>query len=109
MPEDAVQTDDVDMGEGGELAAEATADVAEVEATGGDTELPFAGEDSIADPRTTFMSYLMSPVISLVIGPSESPSSLTAHQALLTQSPYFAEVCKNFVDDGSVRILSPLA
>ncbi|KAI6783948.1 uncharacterized protein J7T54_001824 [Emericellopsis cladophorae] len=102
VPEDTPQADDVDMGEGAE-AADATAEVAEVEATGDHTELPFAGEETIAHPRTTFISYLMSSVIRLVVGPPDSLSSLTAHQTLLTQSPYFAEVCKNFVDDGSPR------
>ena len=35
-------------------------------------------------------SYLKSPIITLKIGPPSTAISLTAHQALLTHSPYFA-------------------
>lgn len=86
---------DVEMGEQG---AEGQVVVA-----GEENELPFA-EGGAVDTPPTFVSFLMSPIINLSIGPAESPTSLTAHQALLTQSPYFAEVCKSFVNDGSVRI-----
>lgn len=82
---------DVDMGETGE-AGDAEGDVA-----GDDTELPFADED-IVPPRPTFASYLASPIVSLVIG-SEAPSILSAHQALLEQSPFFAAACTSFTDD----------
>ena len=86
---------DVEMAEGADptTAAKGTTE------NGG--ELPFA-EEEVADARPTFMSYLMSPIINLSIGPPEANASLSAHQALLEQSPYFVEVCKNFVDDGSV-------
>lgn len=36
-------------------------------------------------------SYLRSPIIELVVGEGDAATSLYAHQALLTQSPYFAE------------------
>ncbi|CAM1505105.1 Fc.00g107420.m01.CDS01 [Cosmosporella sp. VM-42] len=64
-------------------------------------ELPFADTD-IVEPRTTFASYLMSPVVTLLIGLGEQ-AILTAHQALLTKSPYFEAACMNFMDDGSPR------
>ena len=88
------------------------ADVEMVEGGGADGEnmnggeLPFADTD-IVEPRTSFASYLMSPVVTLLIG-SGDQSILTAHQALLTQSPYFEEACSSFVDDGSVGTQSYL-
>lgn len=67
-------------------------------------ELPFAEGDA-SEPRVTFASYLMSPIVTLLIGSSENQTILTAHQSLLSQSPYFDEICKVFVDDGSVCTL----
>ncbi|KHN99708.1 BTB/POZ fold protein [Metarhizium album ARSEF 1941] len=54
-------------------------------------------------PRMSFVSYLSSPVVTLVVGQDDSQSLLTAHQALLCKSPYFQELCQRFVDDGSPR------
>lgn len=85
---------DVEMVEGTEAA-----EVTEVQETVDAAEMPFA-EENIVDPKTTFVSYLMSPVVSLTIG-SEFPTVLTAHQALLTQSPYFSDACKDFADDSA--------
>ncbi|GAP87798.1 putative UPF0092 membrane protein [Rosellinia necatrix] len=64
--------------------------------------LPFAEGDDI-DPHTTFISYLMSPVVTLIVGSAENETILTAHQALLIQSPFFADACAAFADDGSPR------
>lgn len=83
---------DVEMAEGGDSTA--------LENTNG-ADLPFA-DSEIVEPRKTFASYLSSPIVTLLIG-SEEPVILTAHQALLTKSPYFEAACKNFVDDGSPR------
>ncbi|TGJ83150.1 hypothetical protein E0Z10_g5638 [Xylaria hypoxylon] len=66
------------------------------------TVLPFA-EGGESEPRTTFISYLTSPVVTLIVGSDENETILTAHQALLLQSPYFADVCAAFADDGSPR------
>ncbi|KAF4342324.1 hypothetical protein FBEOM_3731 [Fusarium beomiforme] len=66
-----------------------------------DTELPFP-DSEIAEPRVTFANYLMSPIVTLLIG-SGDQSILSAHQALLTQSPYFKDICDTFVEDGSPR------
>ncbi|KAI1325199.1 hypothetical protein F5Y16DRAFT_276472 [Xylariaceae sp. FL0255] len=77
---------DVEMAE--EPAADTTAD------------LPFA-EGGENEPRVPFIDYLTSPVVTLIVGSAETATILTAHQALLTQSPYFAEVCAAFADDGS--------
>ncbi|KAJ4211031.1 hypothetical protein NW759_012787 [Fusarium solani] len=65
------------------------------------SELPFA-DTEIAEPRVTFANYLMSPIVTLLIG-SGDQSILTAHQGLLAQSPYFKEICDRFVEDGSPR------
>ncbi|KAI1127485.1 hypothetical protein F5Y10DRAFT_192578 [Nemania abortiva] len=82
---------DIDMGEG--------------EGAGAGEEgmvLPFA-EGGESDPRTTFISYLTSPVVILTVGSAENATVLSAHQALLVQSPYFADACAAFVNDGSPR------
>ncbi|RYP54602.1 hypothetical protein DL768_000662 [Monosporascus sp. mg162] len=65
-------------------------------------ELPFA-EGGEADPRPTFVSYLTSPVVTLIVGSGENETILTAHQGLLIQSPFFAEACAAFTNDGSPR------
>ncbi|KAK5631806.1 hypothetical protein RRF57_007520 [Xylaria bambusicola] len=79
------------------------AEGAEGEAAGDEgTVLPFA-EGGESEPRTTFISYLTSPVVTLIVGSAENETILTAHQALLIQSPYFADVCAAFADDGSPR------
>jgi hypothetical protein len=59
-------------------------------------------EAEVAKPRITFANYLMSPIVTLVIG-SGDQSILSAHQSLLTQSPYFKDICDRFVEDGSPR------
>ncbi|KAI1304364.1 hypothetical protein F5Y03DRAFT_395575 [Xylaria venustula] len=64
--------------------------------------LPFA-EGGESEPRTTFISYLTSPVVTLIVGNAENETILTAHQALLVQSPFFADACAAFADDGSPR------
>lgn len=64
--------------------------------------LPFAeGVEEEESARQTFMSYLMSPVVSLLVG-AEGGGVLTAHQALLEKSPYFKDACAAFAEDGSV-------
>ncbi|QPC74415.1 hypothetical protein HYE68_005167 [Fusarium pseudograminearum] len=59
-------------------------------------------ESEVAKPRITFANYLMSPIVTLLIG-SGDQSILSAHQGLLTQSPYFKDICDTFVEDGSPR------
>lgn len=88
---------DVDMTEGGAEGAEG----AEGETNPEGSEMP-ATEEEPTNARTTFLDYLTSPIISLSIGPPDAPALLNAHQGLLSRSPYFAEVCQCFVDDGSV-------
>ncbi|XXG96887.1 hypothetical protein Hte_003178 [Hypoxylon texense] len=85
---------DVEMAEGDEAEASAPGN--------GGEELPFAGGDDV-EQRVQFISYLTSPVVTLVVGEGESETILTAHQALLTQSPFFSDACAAFTDDGSPR------
>lgn len=89
---------DVEMGEG-QAGDEAAAADEGGTSTG---DLPFA-EGGEADPRPTFISYLTSPVVTLIVGTGDNETILTAHQALLIQSPFFAEACAAFTNDGSVR------
>ncbi|ORY70029.1 uncharacterized protein BCR38DRAFT_98074 [Pseudomassariella vexata] len=74
----------------------------EGEEAGSASELPFA-EGGDIEPRATFISYLTSPVVTLLVGIGEAETILTAHQALLSKSPYFLEYCSSFSDDGSPR------
>jgi len=81
---------------------EGDVDMDEAEAGTG-VVLPFA-EGGESDPRTTFTSYLMSPVVTLIVGSGDNETILTAHQGLLNQSPFFADACAAFADDGSVSL-----
>ncbi|KAI1823537.1 hypothetical protein F4861DRAFT_509761 [Xylaria intraflava] len=99
---------DVDMAEGdaNEAGGEASGDAPG--ASQDSAVLPFAemgeaGDAGDVDPRTTFVTYLSSPMVSLIIGTAENATILTAHQALLAKSPYFAEACAAFTSDGSPR------
>jgi hypothetical protein len=67
-------------------------------------ELPFAEEglEDPAAPRVSFVQYLSTPIVTLLLGSGDNETVLTAHQGLLTQSPFFAEQCNDFTDDGSV-------
>lgn len=117
--EDAPSHADVDMAEDpGAPSGVATNEGSATRAnTTRSSEMPFAdgGENEDVKPRVQFLSYLTSPVVTLLVGGTVGASSalvdevdgpaetiLTAHQALLTQSPYFAAACKEFADDGSV-------
>ncbi len=44
-----------------------------------------------SSPQTVFLEYLRSPIVELTVGSGDDATLLTAHQALVTQSPYFAE------------------
>ncbi|KAK5167206.1 uncharacterized protein LTR77_007937 [Saxophila tyrrhenica] len=59
-------------------------------------------EPTVAE-RTTFLDYLRSPIIELAIGSSDSATTLSAHQGLLVQSPFFADACAQFSDSAPAR------
>lgn len=68
-------------------------------------QLPFQEETMEDAPaRVTYIDYLKSPVIGLLVGNGNDQALLTAHQALLTQSPWFADTCAKFSDDVSVPL-----
>lgn len=75
---------------------------------GEEDALPFAEETIDVPPRTTYIDYLKSPIITLVVGQGEDRAVLTAHQALLVTSPWFAEQCEKFADGIAVRRASYL-
>ena len=83
---------DVEMGEEGPVTE--TAALVEI-------DLPFAEEEGAPLPvRVTFIDYLKSPIVELLVGQGEEQTLLSAHQALLVESPWFAQACAPF-DDGS--------
>ncbi|KAK5119604.1 hypothetical protein LTR85_007433 [Meristemomyces frigidus] len=87
---------DEEMGEaeGVETVTEAAAD-----------DEPTGLEDIEPDvpERTTFLDYLRSPIIELVLGSGAEATTLNAHQGLLTQSPFFADACAQFTDNAQAR------
>lgn len=95
----AIPGADVEMGEGlGEDDTTAVAGRSEILNEG-------EGQGEEAQPvpeRTSFISYLTSPVVTLIVGSVENETILTAHQGLLVLSPFFKEACAQFSDDGSV-------
>ncbi|KAI9815554.1 MAG: hypothetical protein M1827_002688 [Pycnora praestabilis] len=85
-------------------------DMAGAEATEADTGAGENGENGAAaeeeeviPSKTTFIDYLKSPIVELLVGAGEDQTLLTAHQALLIQSPFFKEACANFSDNASRR------
>ena len=67
---------------------------------------PEGAEEEAAPARVTYIQYLKSPVVTLLVGHGEDQALLTAHQALLTQSPWFAETCAKFSSEFTVRAQS---
>lgn len=99
MAEDAVPVVEIDSA----LPTDAAAD--ETEDNG--NALPFADDAMIeTPPRVTYIDYLKSPVIGLLVGQGDEQALLTAHQALLITSPWFADACAKFSD--TVSVCAPL-
>jgi hypothetical protein len=90
-------------------AAAAATGTAAGAAENGENELPFQQEETIEEvpARVTYIDYLKSPIIGLLVGQGPEQALLTAHQALLTQSPWFADACAKFSDEVSVSFLPP--
>ncbi|KAL4819041.1 hypothetical protein BDW67DRAFT_173922 [Aspergillus spinulosporus] len=53
-----------------------------------------------------FLEFLTSPIVELIVGSSDKKTVMTAHQALLLESPLLSEYVKAF-DDGPRRIELP--
>jgi hypothetical protein len=60
-------------------------------------------EDVVIPTRVTFMDHLKSPVVELLVGEGEGQALLTAHQALLVQSPFFEDACSRISDNALVQ------
>ncbi|KAL6925289.1 hypothetical protein ACHAPO_009023 [Fusarium lateritium] len=108
--EDSVEpTGDVEMTETAQNTQETSLENTQEDAHNGEAEQNENADETalepveeVAKPRITFANYLMSPIVTLLIGSSDQ-SILSAHQGLLTQSPYFKDICDAFVEDGSPR------
>ena len=97
--------------EAGDLAVEIEASsVAVGDGAEPEDSLPFQ-EGTMEDvtARVPFIDYLKSPVIGLLVGEGDDQALLTAHQALLVQSPWFADTCAKFSDEVSVRPIQMLS
>ncbi len=85
---------DVEMGTAEEVQ-EAEDDNPEGEA-GDETEV---ANGSAPNPQTIFLEYLKSPIVQLVVGSDDDETTLTAHKAILEQSPWFNERLSALSDD----------
>ncbi|QSZ37750.1 hypothetical protein DSL72_008849 [Monilinia vaccinii-corymbosi] len=88
---------EIDASAGAETVANAPGDG---EASGPNISNPFLEN---VPARVTFVDYLKSPVIGLLVGRGDEQALLRAHQALLCRSPWFEEACEKFSDDVSER------
>lgn len=94
---------DVEMGTGEEVQ-EIEDDNAEGEGAGDETAEP-NGDGPATNPQTIFLEYLKSPIVQLVVGAGDEETTLTAHKAILTKSPYFENLLDSASDDDLVLTL----
>ncbi|RAL59568.1 hypothetical protein DID88_006561 [Monilinia fructigena] len=82
------------------VGTETSTNVLEVDASD-----PNPQESTMGDTptRVTYLDYLKSPVIGLLVGQGDEQALLHAHQELLCKSPWFEEACGKFSDDVSER------
>jgi hypothetical protein len=96
-----------------EIAASAEPDV---EMAGADEEIPNGENGQVAEtaedaesnqppPPPVFLDFLKSPIVELTIGSGDEATTLTAHQALLTSSPYLADKLAGLADSRSPKRL----
>ncbi|KKZ59643.1 hypothetical protein EMCG_05401 [[Emmonsia] crescens] len=100
------ESGDVDMASSTETPVEVeSAEAVEdgTEAAGADGEAVDA--PALENKASTFIEYLKSPIVELVVGRGEEQTTLTAHQAILTVSPFFKDAVAQFTHDGPRRIL----
>ena len=103
VPESVAAEPDVEMVED----ADEEADTGEPAANGQD------GEDAnTVNPQTIFLEYLRSPIVELMVGGGgnggdEESTLVTAHQAVLTKSPYFSERLADLSDSDTRRVELP--
>jgi hypothetical protein len=95
----------LEVGESGEVdvvmgTAEEAQEVEEDDAEGdGEETLPANSATTAADPQTVFLEYLKSPIVQLNIGAGDEETTLSAHKAILQQSPWFDEKLSELSDD----------
>ncbi|KAL4903734.1 hypothetical protein BDW74DRAFT_179726 [Aspergillus multicolor] len=72
-----------------------------------DVAVPDAQPAEAQPPKpVTFLQFLTSPIVELIVGSGEKKTAMTAHQTLLLESPLLSEQVKAF-NDGQRRIELP--
>lgn len=92
---------DVEMDEAQEAIETTEQEVSKAPIEGADDVAVTQDEAAVPDAPPGFITYLSSPIVTLLTGQG-GQTVLSAHQALLVKSPYFATICQSIVDDGSV-------
>lgn len=59
-------------------------------------------EEEAIPARVTYVDHLKSPIVEITVGQDDSKVVLSAHQALLVQSPFFDDACAQFSPDTPV-------
>ncbi|EFQ97785.1 hypothetical protein MGYG_00825 [Nannizzia gypsea CBS 118893] len=98
---------DVEMEESTALAAEENPSAEETKEEGKDKEPEVQetpAEPEVPTQQSLFLNYLTSPIVQLVLGKGEEQTTLTAHQAVLEPSPFFAEKLSQCEQTGDRRI-----
>jgi hypothetical protein len=103
IPESVAAEPDVEMIEEAEVEE---IDTVEPVANGGE------GTSTAVSPQTIFPDYLKSPIVELVVGGGsnggdDEATVITAHQAILIKSPFFAERLSNLSDSDPRRVELP--
>ncbi|KAI9773574.1 MAG: hypothetical protein M1840_006848 [Geoglossum simile] len=95
----ASATGDIDMGSDGVIDADIGVE------NGAGEDNPDAMEEEVVAQRVSFVDYLKSPIVKLVVGSGDDPVLLTAHQQLLLSSPWFARKCAQFSETAMTRTI----
>jgi hypothetical protein len=102
---------DVEMAGGEENPVDVEEDTVGGEAGGAEEEDEMKVQ---VNPQTIFLDYLKSPIVELSVGgasdnptDSEEPTLLTAHQAILTVSPYFASALADLDEGAPLHVSLP--
>ena len=104
--EESVQI--ADSGEG-DVEMGTAEGIQEVEDDNPDGEGEGAGDETLAangsttsNPQTIFLEYLKSPIVQIVVGSGDDETTLTAHKAIIQQSPYFNDMLSALSDDSLI-------
>jgi len=97
---------DADMGDVVDKGARAGNGEAAESGENGEDGLPFQeGLEEEVPARVTYIDFLKSPIIELLVGQGEEQTVLTAHQALLVKSLFFEDACAQFSENASSRAI----